>query len=839
MRPLRRHPAVTLVCLLLVAVFVASGCSGVYRYNVTLPDVPTSAQSSEIWSADGRLITTLHGEQNREIVSLDQINPTLLCSVVAIEDERFWEHGGVDIRGLARAFVRNAEAGEVVEGGSTITQQLVDVTYRDPEAREAGGKAREIVRAIQLEREFEKEVILNRYLNIVYFGASSYGAEAASQQYFGHPASELTWGEASLIAGLIQAPSRLDPYNNPEGAQERRSLVLDNILRLSQEGNTPYCDMTQAEYEAAREEPVTPQRREEELYPAGHYVEAVKHWFLYDEDFGRFLEDHGYTNTLDAREQLLLEGGLRIDTAINLDKQALAEQAINNVLLPENTEWPVAALTAIDPTNGYVEAMVGGPDFWDPELSYAQYDFASVGRRQTGSSFKPFVLATALEQTENGTADLPPQALIDAPVAARIDLGGGRFWEPRNAADGQGYGLMTIEDATVNSVNTAYANLMMTVGPENAIEMAARLGVESPMQPFPSAVLGTNLLTTVDMATAYATFAAHGVHHAPVFVTRITLADGSVLYEAIDDPTKQGEQVITPRVADTVTAILRQVVERGTAQRNGHLAGNRPAAGKTGSTNDNYDAYFVGYTPQLVTAVWIGYPGENRPLDARTGLPIRVFGGTWPTQIWNGFMSAATYGQDIVDFAPMPAWTAPSTTSTAAQPRAVPNVVGMPLAQAREVLRQSGFVEATTAEVSTAAPDTVLRQDPAAGALHNPAIAVTLVVAARPDATVPNVVGQSQASATAALQGAGFAVSPQSQANPAGGTAPGIVWLQDPVAGGGRPPGSTITIWVQPADPAATTTTTAPVETTTTTAAPTTTTAAPTTTTASTAPPPP
>jgi membrane peptidoglycan carboxypeptidase len=160
MRPLRRNPAVTLLCLFLAAVFVASGCSGVYRYNVTLPDVPTSAQSSEIWSADGRLITTLHGEQNREIVSFDDLNPTLLCSVVAIEDERFWDHGGVDIRGLARAFVRNAEAGGVVEGGSTITQQLVEVTYRDPEAQEAGGKAREIVRAIQLEQEFEKETIL-------------------------------------------------------------------------------------------------------------------------------------------------------------------------------------------------------------------------------------------------------------------------------------------------------------------------------------------------------------------------------------------------------------------------------------------------------------------------------------------------------------------------------------------------------------------------------------------------------------------------------------------------------------------------------------------------------
>jgi penicillin-binding protein 1A len=829
MRPLRRHPAATTLMALLAAVLLASSCSGVYRYNVTLPDVPTSAQSSEIWSGDPepRLITTLHGEQNREIVALDQIDPTLLCAVVAIEDERFWEHGGVDIRGLARAFVRNAEAGEVVEGGSTITQQLVDVTYRDPEAREAGGKAREIVRALQLEREFEKETILERYLNIVYFGASSYGAEAASQQYFDHPASELTWGESALIAGLIQAPSRLDPYRNPDGAQERRQLVLDNILRLSQEGETPYCDMTEADYQAAREEPVAPEIHEEQQYPAAHYVEAVKRWFLYDEDFGRFLEDHGYTNTLDAREQLLLEGGLRIDTAINLDQQALAEQAIAQVIPPDRTDWPVAALTAMDPDNGHVVAMVGGPDFWDTSLEYAQYDFASVGRRQTGSAFKPFVLAAALEQTANGVAQLPPQALIDAPVAARIPLGGDRFWEPRNAADGQGYGLMTIEDATVNSVNTAYANLMMMVGPENAIEMAQRLGVQSPMQPFPSAVLGTNLLTTVDMATAYATFASHGVRHRPVFVTRITLADGTVLYESAEF--EGGEQAITRQVADTVTGILQGVITRGTAARNGHLAGNRPAAGKTGSTNNNYDAYFVGYTTDLVAAVWIGYPGENRPLDARSGLPIRVFGGTWPTQIWNGFMSAATYGQPITDFDAAPPWAAPSTTSTALQPRAVPNVVGMTLAQAREALRVAGFVEAVAYEVSTSAPDTVLGQDPAGGTILNPAIAVTLRVAARADATVANVVGQTQAAATATLQGAGFVVSAQSQANPAGGTPPGVVWQQSPT-GGGQPPGSTITIWVQPADPG-TTTTAAP---TTTTAAPTTTTAAPTTT----APPP-
>ena len=583
--------------------------------------LPTNAQPSAIYAADGTLITVLR-EENRVNVSLERIPRYLQDAVVAIEDERFWTHNGVDPRAVARAASSNAQAGGVEEGGSTITQQYVKNALLTPE-QSLGRKIEEATTALALERNYSKSLILELYLNTIYFGNGAYGVGAAAETYFGVPVEDLTLEQSALLAGIIQAPSRHDPRENPESALARRDLALDRMADQEL--------ITAAQRDAAQATPIElapPQPLPEQAaYPAPHFVDEVKDWLLNESDI--------LGDSRAERRERLVRGGLRIDTTIDLRLQAEAEASIRDVLPGQGVDprTPDAALVSIEPRTGFVRAMVGGYDYFGTH-SYRQTNLAVGAGRQTGSAFKPVVMATALE------AGVPPSKRFDAPSSGVFDIPGG-VWRVR----GGGIGSGTMAECTVVSSNTCYANIVLdpAVGAERSVEMAERLGVvATEVRPNPSIVLGANNATVQDMASVYATFANDGVHVPPSYVTKVTGPDGEVVYQHEHE---QSRALSTASVREIAPA-LEGVIARGTGRR---AAIARPAGGKTGSAQNNTDAWFTGYTQELSTAVWVGF-SEPRPDSsgrrqlvsmAPPNTRITVFGGTYPAQIWAEFMSRA------------------------------------------------------------------------------------------------------------------------------------------------------------------------------------------------------
>lgn len=757
-----RHRRGTLAAALGVAVAAAAaGCS----YRTTLPEPRTEAESSKIFFADGSLLTTLHAEVNREEVELDAMAPSLRTAVVAIEDARFFDHDGVDPRGIVRALTRNAGEGKVAEGGSTITQQYVRAVLLDSD-QSLSRKIKEAALAVQFERTYTKEEILERYLNTVYFGAGAYGAQAAATVYFGRPAAELDLAQSALLAGLLQAPERYNPFTAPDAAVARRGVVLDRMLELGR--------ATEVDVAAARAAPLelAPGPSPVNAYPAGHFVEQVRRFVLSHEAFGA---------TGAEREERLFAGGLRIHTTLDLQAQFLAQEAIAKVLTDPAAD-PSAALVSIDPRNGHVRAYVGGPDFFgdSPE---AKFDLAGQGRRQSGSAFKPFVLAAAID------AGIPLTRSYPAPGSITIPLRGQEPWVVRNY-DGEGSGRMTLGEATVHSVNTVFAQLVTDVGPQRVVETAAALGVESPLLAVPSAALGTNEVTVLEMAAAYATLAADGMRVDPVFVTRVTDADGTVLYEA---PTAR-ERAVPANTARQVNSILEDVVTRGTGVK---ARIGRPVAGKTGTAEEWSNAWFVCSTPELTTAVWVGFPEDNRsmvPPETRT----RVTGGTWPAQIWQLYQGAALAEVPISTF-PEPDRSAVVTP----EPAAVPTVVGMPAAEARRLLLDAGWkVDTRDRPDRDYPPGTVVEQAPLGGEAVRPGTLVTLTVAnGSPRTTaVPAVLGQLADEAAGRLRDAGLEVEVVVEREPPPGDPgrAGRVWKQAPIAGAAADLGARVTVWVNP-----------------------------------------
>ncbi|MGQ0831708.1 MAG: penicillin-binding protein [Microthrixaceae bacterium] len=685
---------VTFVACTSALAVAAASCT--YQSRAVLPEVPVAIESSTLYAADGTLVYTFHAEENRKVVPLEQIPLHVRDAVIAIEDERFYRHNGVDLRAVLRAARANTEAGQVQEGGSTITQQYVKNVLLQDTSQTLARKIEEASMAVQLERRYSKDRILELYLNAIYFGNGAYGIEAAAQQYFGKDVGSLTLAEGALLAGLIQRPSATDPYLAPDAALARRNVVLDRMGERR--------DADPASVAAAQAEPLalgsatTPAAAR---YAAPHVVEEVKRWILDDPRFG---------STPQERRDLLFGGGLRVQTTVDLDQQAKAEQAIAAVLPDPN--GPDASLVSIEPATGYVRAMVGGRDFFG-NSGIAKLNLATQGRRLAGSSFKPIVLATALAQGISPDRILAAPACIDIPLEHSV-------WRPCNYGGGGG-GSVTITEGTVRSYNTLYAQLMMLVGPKAAMDAAARYGIRSPLEPVPSAVLGTNRVTAMDMASAYATFADRGVHVAPVLVTRITRRDGTVLFQ--HEHTQ--EKVLDADVADTLTSILEQVIARGTGT-GAQL--DRPAAGKTGTTDDWKDAWFVGYTPDLATAVWVGFPSlgpDGNLIRMQPPVtPIRVTGGTYPAEIWQRFMSAALAGRAITGFHPPTTTTTTTsttlpgsepTTSTTHALAKVPSVVGLTAEEAIAKIRAAGFVAERIPAAGGGKPGRVVAQSPAGG----------------------------------------------------------------------------------------------------------------------------
>jgi penicillin-binding protein 1A len=757
---------------LVVALALAgSGCA--YRIDIAAP--AAQAETTKVFAADGSLITTLHAEQDREQVALSEMADPLKAAVLAIEDSRFFTHKGVDLRALARALRRDAEAGEVKEGGSTITQQYVKNVLLDPK-KTVHRKIREAVMAFQIERTHTKEAILEGYLNRIYFGNGAYGVQAAAQLYFNKPASNLTLAEGALLAGLVQAPESYDPFTAADAAFARRQVVLARMRELHA---APDADIAAA---AAAPLGVVAKPAAGARYPAAYFVERVKRFVLDDPRFGA---------TAAERRRLLFEEGLRIRTTVDLRIQQAAEEAVKSVL-PNPATDPSGAVVALDPRNGFVRALVGGRDFFGPEPE-AKFDLATQGMRQTGSSFKPFVLAEALAQ------GISPQKVYEAPTSLTIPMPAGQEPWVVNNYEGEGGPPVNLVDATVHSINTVYAQLIQEVGPQKAIDMAHTLGITGPLKPYPSAVLGSNEISVLDMASAYSTFAADGLHADPVFVTEITRADGSVIYRR---PSTLHRAIPTD-VARGVTGILTQVVQRGTGVA--AQLGDRPVAGKTGTANEWRDAWFVGYTPDLVAAVWVGFPERLRSMTP-PATSIRVTGGSWPARIWHTVMEPALGDSPISPFpAPEPAAGADQAAAPAPPPAPttvpLPDVRGQYETQARSVLEAAGFkVETDRRPTRERAAGMVADQMPAPGTPVTPGSTVVIGVASGPPrpVVIVNTIGLSVDQAARTLQASGLTVEIVVDDPPPGVKArPGQVWKQAPDAGAMIDEGQTVRIWAR------------------------------------------
>jgi penicillin-binding protein 1A len=788
----------------------AAGC--------TIPQVATEEeapqalpQNSIIYAADGTPITTLHAEEDRVLVPIDRIPDVVQDAVVAVEDKRFWSHRGIDLKALVRAAYVNATEGRILEGGSTITQQYVKNTLVGND-RTLKRKLREARLAWELEQEFSKGEILGKYLNTIYFGKGAYGIQSAARKYFSKRASELALAEAALLAGLIAAPERYDPVDAPESAIGRRNLVLARMKELGMIEEPAYVEAVGSPLGLR----LAPEKRR---YRAAYFVEHVKEQILHDPLFG--VSDR-------ERYDFLFKGGLRIHTTIDLELQQAAEDAVNGVLSQPGD--PYGALTAIDPRTGHIVAMVGGRDFFakpkkDPvaQVNLATGD-GGTGR-QAGSAFKPFALVAALE------TGISPQKTYRASSSITIPLGYGAPWHVENY-EGSGFGDITLEEATIDSVNVVFAQLIMELGPERVADTAFQMGIRSRLRSVPSAVLGTNEVNTLEMASAFGTLAAIGTHAEPVAIERITDATGRLLYEA--EPIV--EEVVNPGVAWVATQILRKVILYGTG-----VAANigRPAAGKTGTAQQWRDAWFAGFIPQLTAAVWVGFPQAQIPMVPPT-TRIRVTGGSFPTQIWHAFMAAATRGMPVEEFTKPESYfvtlavdvtqgclaneftptsnvsvitfvrgTEPGrcTTVTGSLPApeaGVPSLVGLPVDEAERLLQEAGFVAARQTEFHAEYPEgTVIGQTPEPGSSAPVGTSITLVVTSQQPSVVvvPSVIGQPEQTAQTQLGGAGFEVSVVTAPDPNAAFHPGTVVAQTPAPGAQKPPGSTVTITLNPGAP--------------------------------------
>lgn len=560
----------------------------------------------------------LSGEENRILVDYEELPDVLIDAVLAAEDQDFFNHNGIDPVGITRAAYADIRGRtESVQGGSTITQQYVKNVFLTNE-RTLVRKLKEAVLAVKLEDELDKEEILERYLNTVYFGRGAYGVEAASKVYFGKDVSLLNIPEAAYLAGLIRAPETADAEFNPEEATFRRTSVLDNML---EEGY-----ITAEEHMLASTQPwvinpfglgtLLPRVQVDTLgnvrgreYGTEYFAEYVRQQLV---------------EIFNGDEERVYGGGLRVYTTLDHEWQRQAYETVTSTLRPED---PSASIVAIG-ARGRVRAMMGGTNFTESEVNLAVGGEGGGSGRQPGSSFKPFALTEALRQGYSVKATLPaPSSKTFFPY--------GPTGEPWTVTAGGGQASMDLATATQFSNNVVYAGLMLEVGTANVIETASQLGVTAEVPAAPSIVLGAGEVSVLDMASAYSTFRERGAQYDPVVIERVENSSGEVLWEVDATP----EQVISEDVADTVTYALERVVDSGTGTRANQLS--QDIAGKTGTTDDNKDAWFVGYTCDVTAAVWMGNVGsEGRAVEPMTNVQgVRVEGGNFPAGMWAEFMT--------------------------------------------------------------------------------------------------------------------------------------------------------------------------------------------------------
>ena len=589
----------------------------VIYYGAKMPaattwSVPDRAPNIKIVSVDGNLIAN-RGTSGGEAVSLREMSPYIPKAVVAIEDRRFYSHFGIDPIGLSRAMVTNLLGRHFSQGGSTLTQQLAKNLFLTPD-RTLERKVQEVLLALWLEHKHTKDQILEMYLNRVYFGSGAYGVEAASRRYFGKSARDVTLAEAALLAGLLKAPSRLSPARDPKAAEDRSQLVL---AAMRDEGMISAKELT-----TAMSAPAT---------------RAPSYW--------TGSENYVADTVMEELPDLIgdVRSDIVVDTTVDLTLQKLAEKSIRRLIDESGKKLNVTqgALVSID-DSGAVRAMVGGYDY-----STSQFDRASEARRQPGSAFKPFVYMAALEAGRT-----PDSVRNDAP----IKIGN---WTPDNYG-GKYYGKVTLATALAKSLNSVAAQLTMEVGPSAVIEAAHRMGIQSDLQTNTAIALGTSEVTPLELTSAYVPFANGGYRPEVHFIRRITTTAGKVLYE---NNGGSAPRVVKPEVVGMMNAMMTGTVETGTAKK---AAFAWPSAGKTGTSQNSRDAWFVGYTANLTTGVWFGND-DGSPMK-------KVTGGALPAQAWHEFMVAAHEG---VPVRPLPG-TWKSTPADTIVPDEIPSADASP-----------------------------------------------------------------------------------------------------------------------------------------------------------------
>lgn len=579
-------------------------------------------QRSYVYARDGATLSILRDEFNRQPIELKDIPEPVVNAILAVEDAGFWLHDGINMRGMMRALGTNLGEGAVAQGGSTITQQLVKLEFSDPTKRTLDRKVQEMVLASRMEAQMTKPEILTRYLNKVWFGNHAYGIQAAAETYFGKSPKDLNLGEAALLAGLIRNPNTNNPFKFPEDAKNRR---LDALRRMHDAGvitadELTYFDLVPLPTAKQRLAPLT----------EDYFAAAVRDELLRSEWLGK---------DKDEREQAINRGGMRIYTTLDPRAHQLALEARNNVLPPSGmfslseidpkTGQPyqaTAGIVTIEQSTGAVRAMVGGPGF-----DTYEFNLVTQNKRNTGSAAKTFVLASLMEQGYS------PNDIVDGTSPCSFKLPGQR--KPYTVDEGSSRSIIdTITTMTTKSVNCAYVRLGQIAGIDKVVDLMSRLGITGLDPNIAATPLGGQSVRPIDMAAAYAGIANDGVFNPWYIIERVEAVNGEVLYQHTPTP----RQALSPQAARLTTRILEQNVRSGTGT-NASL-GNRPAAGKTGTASNNDDVWFVGYTGQLTTAVWIGAMGKVVSLGSSQ------FGGKYPARIWGALMRPLHEGLPVIDF---------------------------------------------------------------------------------------------------------------------------------------------------------------------------------------------
>lgn len=601
--------------VMLGSAIVAGGLVGLAISFRNLPDVRSlktfaPAETTYIYDIDGNHLASIHDEANREVLPLDRFSPNLKRALLAIEDSHFYQHHGINPSSIFRALLVNLDRGHTAEGGSTLTMQLVKNIFLTPE-RTLSRKVAEAVLALRLEQTLEKDEILEMYLNQVYWGHNNYGAATAARSYFNKPASDLSLAEAALMAGLVQAPEDYSPFINYKEAKRRQALVLKRMADLEW--------ITPAEAEAARKEPIllgkiTSFQQSQMPWVTGAVIQELTDRFGHD---------------------AVVKGGMRVQTTVDSRLQRLAEEVVREghaSVRRRGVNADQMALVAIDPRTHFVKAMVGGVDY-----EKSQFNRAVQAQRQPGSAFKPFVYYAGFATGKYG----PDSIIMDTPVSYRDGSG---YYSPRNY-DGSFGGAMTIRRALEMSRNVPAIKMGQSVGLNKVIEICRTLGIKSPMEPVISLPLGAVDLTPMEIAGAYATFANYGWHSDPTFIVQVTDSSGNILLDNTPEP----KPLLDAWASAAITSVLEGVISHGTGTA---AQIGRPAAGKTGTTSSERDIWFVGYVPQLATAIWVGND-DYRPLGQG------ATGGGMVAPVWRDFMSQALKGVPVEQFKPPSNFTRP------------------------------------------------------------------------------------------------------------------------------------------------------------------------------------